>query len=87
MKTKTLTRGAKKIPLSFLTLSLLAAAAYSNGTTESGADVTPVQSLFDLAFEKLDTELVPEPGASLLVWEQRSSVFCGCDHQGITEPI
>lgn len=73
MKTKTLTRGVKKLPLSFLTLSLLAAAACSNGTTESGAGVTPVQSQFDLSFEKLDTELVPETGASLLVWESKEA--------------
>ncbi|WP_179089842.1 hypothetical protein [Paenibacillus sp. FSL A5-0031] len=41
MKTKALTRGAKKLPLSFLTLSPLAAAAYSNGTIFFSIRIVP----------------------------------------------
>ncbi|WP_372629308.1 maltose ABC transporter substrate-binding protein [Cohnella sp.] len=68
-------RGMSRLSIFILALSLFVAAACSNdadgpGTVESGASG---QSKFDLKFEKLDTELTPEPGASLLIWESKEA--------------
>lgn len=56
------------VPLS-LTLMVMTACSNTAGT-EAGI---PAGDTFNLEFKKLDTELKPEPGASLLVWESKEA--------------
>lgn len=52
-------------------LSLIVMTACSDTTSTEGSP--SADSGLDLEFKKLDTDLVPEPGASLLVWESKEA--------------
>jgi arabinogalactan oligomer/maltooligosaccharide transport system substrate-binding protein len=63
-----------KLSFFFLMFALVLTSACSNdaGSATSTGNTT-AQSKFELAFERLDTELTPEPGASLLIWESKEA--------------
>ncbi|CAH1197913.1 Cyclodextrin-binding protein [Paenibacillus plantiphilus] len=77
MKRKQALGGLAKVSLFVLTLSLVITTACSNNANDpndsKGTGNTPDQSKFDLTFNKLETDLVPEPGASLLIWESKEA--------------
>ncbi|MFC4302232.1 maltose ABC transporter substrate-binding protein [Cohnella boryungensis] len=55
------------------TLALVLAAGCSNASEPEGAASPASPGKFELSFERLDTDLTPEPGASLLVWESKEA--------------
>lgn len=74
MKRKKASSGLAKVSFFVLTLSLVVTTACSNNTDGvKEKENTPVPSKFDLTFGKLETDLAPEPGASLLVWESKEA--------------
>ncbi|WP_337099198.1 sugar ABC transporter substrate-binding protein [Paenibacillus sp. YIM B09110] len=75
MKRNLSARTGARLALCSLSLSLVLTAACSNQTGQERpkSNNDGPQGQFDLKFEKLDTELTPEPGAKLLVWESKEA--------------